>query len=456
MSDEVLDILILDDEDSFRAMLSDLLREEGYNVTTARSAREALDLLEQKEFNIILSDVVMPGMDGKNFLKILKDKGITTPVIMMSAYGTLETAIECVKLGAYDYINKPFRRDEIILTIKKAEERERLLRENITLRKAVEREYSYENLIGKSPQMLKIFETIAKIAPYKTTVLITGESGTGKELVARAIHFNSDRKNGPFIAVNCAAIPENLLETELFGYVKGAFTGANQHKKGLFEESDHGTLFLDEIGELPQTLQVKLLRVLQEGEVRRVGATKSTKVDVRVLAASVRNLEEEVKKGTFRDDLFYRLNVIHIHMPPLRERKDDIPVLVEHFIEKFNKKLNKKITSVAPETMKLLTDNPWHGNVRELENIIERAMVLCEGNILLPHHLPPGFTAQSRRGLIELLDSNLSIPQATAVLEKELIQRALKLTGGNKKQAARMLEISHRALCYKIREYGIT
>lgn len=455
MNSEREEILIIDDEDSFRATLRDILESEGYSVTDVRNAHEGLNFLEQKEFSIILCDVVMPGMDGRGFLTVLKEKGITTPVIMMSAYGSIETAIESVKLGAYDYINKPFRSDELILKIKMAKERERLLKENISLKRAVEREYSYDNLIGKSPQILRIFETIAKIAPYKTTVLITGESGTGKELVARAIHFNSDRKNGPFVAVNCAAIPENLLETELFGYVKGAFTGANQNKKGLFEEADKGTLFLDEIGELPPALQVKLLRVLQENEVRRVGATKPTKVDVRVIAASVKNLEEEVKSGRFRDDLFYRLNVLHIHLPPLRERKDDIPLLVEHFLNKFNQKLNKNIKGVDPEAMRALIENPWKGNVRELENSLERAMVLCDGEMILPHHLPPSYVQSSGERLIDTMDTNLSIPQATAALEKELIQRALKLSGGNRKKAAKMLEISHRALCYKLKGYGL-
>ncbi len=456
MNSEPQEILIIDDDDSFRETLREILEGEGYPVIEAKSAPDALGFLSQRDFSMILCDVVMPGMDGREFLKTIKERGIRTPVIMMSAYGTVETAIECVKLGAYDYINKPFRADELILTIKKAEERERLLRENIELKRAVEREYSFENLIGKSPQMLKIFETIAKIAPYKTTVLITGESGTGKELVARAIHFNSDRKDCPFVAINCAAIPENLLETELFGYVRGAFTGANQHKRGLFEEADKGTLFLDEIGELPLPLQVKLLRVLQEGEVRRVGATKPTKVDVRVIAASVKDLNEEVKAGRFRDDLFYRLNVLHIHMPPLRERRDDIPLLVEHFLNKFNRKLKKNIKQVDPQAMKYLIENPWKGNVRELENALERAMVLCDGDILLPSHLPSGYVQTSPIAFIEGLDSNLSIPQGIALLEKELIQRALKLSGGNRKQAARLLEISHRALCYKIKEYGIS
>lgn len=455
MKPEGQKILIIDDEDSFRAMLRDLLEGEGYIVSEAGGARAGLDLLEGSEFNMILCDVVMPGMDGRDFLRALKERNINTPVIMMSAYGTLDTAIECMKLGAYDYINKPFRFDEIMLTIKKAEERERLLNENLNLKRVVEREYSFENLVGKTPVMMRVFETIAKIAPYKTTVLITGESGTGKELVARAIHFNSERKNEPFVAVNCAAIPETLLESELFGYVKGAFTGANQNKLGLFEEANKGTIFLDEIGELPPALQVKLLRVLQEGEIRRVGATKPTKVDVRVIAASAKDLEAEVKAGRFRDDLFYRLNVLHIHMPSLRERRADIPLLVEHFIEKFNRKLNRNIKNVSPQVMNIFMNYTWEGNVRELENTIERAIVLCDNDTIEPVHLPPTISQIDTSPILDKLDSNVSIPNAIALVEKELIQKALKLTGGNKKRASRLLEISHRALCYKIREYGI-
>ncbi|HEY4716009.1 MAG TPA: sigma-54 dependent transcriptional regulator [bacterium] len=455
MSHKPISILVVDDEESVRSMLKETLSQEGYSVDDAQDASAAIDQIEKKEFAIILCDIKMPGINGMEFLKAVKRKDVSPPVIMMSAYGTVDDAIECVKQGAYDYINKPFRTDELILTIKKTEERERLLRENLFLRRAVEKEYNYENLIGKSPQMLRIYETIAKIASYKTTILITGESGTGKELVAKALHFNSPRRDEPFVTINCAAIPENLLESELFGYVKGAFTGAGMNKKGLFEEADRGSLFLDEIGELPGTLQVKLLRVLQEGEIRRVGDTKSTNVDVRIIAATARELDKEVKAGRFREDLFYRLNVINIFIPPLRERKEDIPFLVEHFIRKFNEKLNKSIKSLDPAAMNYILDNQWKGNIRELENVIERAMVLCDGNGITTDHLPSYILQKKEIALISAEDSNLSIPTATALVERELIQRALKLTGGNKKQAAQLLEISNRALCYKIKQYGI-
>ena len=386
-----------------------------------------------------------------DFLKAARDKIMTTTVIMMSAYGTIDTAIEAMKLGAYDYISKPFKTDEVYLTLKKAEERESLRQENRQLKeriKEIEGNVNFGNLVAKSEVMHDMFRVAAKAAQFKTTVLILGDS-------ARAIHFEGDRSNMPMIPVNCGGIPETLLESELFGYKKGAFTGADKNKKGLFQEANGGTIFLDEIGELPLSLQVKLLRVLQENEVRMIGDSKSMKIDVRVIAATAKNLEEEVKKGTFREDLFYRLNVLPIKIPPLRDRAEDIPLLCDHFIERFNDRLNKEVKGIAPAAMSQLLEYSWPGNVRELENMIERALVLAEDSLLLPDHFP----AELGRGFdgdqIEGTFNGHSIKVAQKLLEKRLITKALKKTGGNRTQAARLLEISHPSLLSKIKTYQI-
>jgi two-component system response regulator AtoC len=361
-----------------------------------------------------------------------------------------------MKLGAYDYISKPFKPDEIILTLRKAEEREQLRRENQLLRKEVAKEYSFENIVSKNENMQKMFDVIKKVAQYKSTVLITGESGTGKELVARALHYNSERAQNPFIPVNCGAIPENLLESELFGHVKGAFTDAIRTKKGLFEEADGGTLFLDEIGELPGPLQVKLLRVLQEGEIRRIGESKSIKVDVRIVVATVKDLTKEVNEGRFREDLFYRLNVLPIHIPPLRERKEDIPLLIQHFINKYNQSMNKNVAGIDHKALEALMNHKWYGNVRELENTIERAVVLTDRENIELENLPIEVQEIKEELQLESLpDEEYSIKKASKTLEINLIKRALKKTKGNHTHAARLLEISHRALLYKIKEYGI-
>jgi len=375
---------------------------------------------------------------------------------MMSAYGTLDTAVEAMKLGAYDYISKPFKPDEIILTLKKAEEREHLRKENELLRKEVKREYSFENIVSKNEKMQGIFDMIQKVAQYKSTILITGESGTGKEVVARALHYHSDRSQAPFMPVNCGAIPENLLESELFGHSKGAFTDAIRTKKGLFEEADGGTLFLDEIGELPPQLQVKLLRVLQDGEIRRVGEAKAIQIDVRIVAATVKDLVKEVNEGRFRDDLFYRLNVVPVHIPPLRERREDIPLLVTHFIKKHTQSLGKNVAGIEPKALEVLINYKWFGNVRELENTIERAIVLADGESIELQNLPLGIqNFEERVEVTPLSEEEYSIKKASKALETALIRRALKKTKGNHTHAARLLEISHRALLYKIKEYGI-
>jgi two-component system response regulator AtoC len=449
-------VLIVDDEENFRHMLSVILKKEGYDVEAASNGEEALQRIALSPFDQILCDIRMPKMDGIEFLNEAKKAGVDSTIIMMSAYGTVDIAIEAIKLGAYDYISKPFKPDEIILTLRKAEERERLRKENELLRKEVKREYSFENIISKNKAMQRIFEVIKKVAQYKSTILITGESGTGKELVARALHYNSDRAQNPFIAVNCGAIPENLLESELFGHAKGAFTDAIRTKKGLFEEADCGTLFLDEIGELPGQLQVKLLRVLQEGEIRRIGEAKPIQIDVRIVSATVKDLAKEVNEGRFRDDLFYRLNVLPIHIPPLRERKEDIPLLIAHFIRKYSQGMNKNVVGMDSRALEALMSYRWYGNVRELENTIERAIVLADKENIELENLPAEI--QNFRDEVQLeplTEEELSIKKASRFLEMNLIKKALLKTKGNHTHAARLLEISHRALLYKIKEYGI-
>ena len=449
-------ILIVDDEESFRHMLSVILIKEGYEVDTSSNGEEGLQKASASPFDQILCDIRMPRMDGLVFLREIKKTGAETTVIMMSAYGTVDTAIEAMKLGAYDYISKPFKPDEIILTLRKSEEREQLRRENQLLRKEVGKEYSFENIVSKNEKMQKMFDVIKKVSQYKSTVLITGESGTGKELVARALHYNSDRSQSPFVAVNCGAIPENLLESELFGHAKGAFTDAIRTKKGLFEEADGGTLFLDEIGELPGQLQVKLLRVLQDGEIRRIGESKPIQIDVRIVAATVKDLSKEVNEGHFREDLFYRLNVLPIHIPPLRERKEDIPLLIQHFIGKYNQTMNKNVADVDHNALDTLMNYKWYGNVRELENTIERAIVLSEKNNIGLENLPIEIQNFKEEFQLEVLsEEEYSIKKASKSLEVNLIKKALRRTKGNHTHAARLLEISHRALLYKIKEYGI-
>ena len=456
-------VLVVDDEENLRHMLQTLLKREGYEPVGVPSVDSALREIENLAYDIIITDLRMPGRSGMELVDEVRRRNLDATVVVMTAFGSKDVAIEAMKRGAYDYLSKPFEADELILLLRKAEERERLFRENQTLARqvrsaGVEPEGGFGDFVARSPQMIELFRTVRKIAEFKTTVLIDGESGTGKELVARAIHSNSPRARAAFIAVNCGAIPMNLLESELFGHRKGAFTDANRDRKGLFEEASGGTLFLDEIGELPLNLQVKLLRVLQEGEIRRLGDSQDTKVDVRVVAATARDLADEVKRGAFREDLYYRLNVFALHLPPLRDRREDIPLLLEHFLHRMNARMGLQISRVTPEALRILTEYDWPGNVRELENTVERAIALAEGPEIDVDSLPErlrvaGFPTPAVQAAAD--DGDLSIKRASRRSEETLIRRALERTKGNRTKAAELLEISHRALLYKIREYGI-
>ena len=457
-ADQLKRLLVIDDEANMRHMLSTVLKKSDYHVDTAADGSEGLEKIQSEHYDFILCDIKMPKMNGMDFLKSAGDKIGNSTVIMMSAYGSIDTAIEAMKLGAYDYISKPFKTDEVYLTLKKAEERERLKRENRLLRERIEKiegDFNFGNMVGKSKAMQSVFQLAHKAAQYKSTVLILGESGTGKELIARGIHYSGDRATKPLVPVNCGGIPENLLESELFGYKKGAFTGADRNKKGLFQEAEGGTIFLDEIGELPLALQVKLLRVLQDNEVRPIGASASTRIDVRVVAATAKKLDEEVKMGTFRQDLFYRLNVLTIHLPPLRERIEDIPFLCQRFINGFNTILDKEISGLAPEAMSRLLEYRWPGNVRELENSIERAMVIADDLHLKPDHFVLEQIQNDNDKPVDEIFEGFSLKNAQKVVEKKLITRALEETACNRTRAARLLEISHPSLLSKMKAYGI-
>ncbi|BBO85660.1 acetoacetate metabolism regulatory protein AtoC [Desulfosarcina ovata subsp. sediminis] len=454
-------ILIIDDEENMRHMLQTMLRRYGYLIETAENGAQGLEKIGQRPFDFVLCDIKMPRMDGMAFLKASREHLQNTTVIMMSAYGSIDLAIEAMKLGAYDFISKPFKNEEIRLTLKKAEERERLKSENLQLKDKIQRiggDLSFGNMVGKSQAMQQVFSMALKVARFDSTVLITGESGSGKELIAQGIHRESERKAGPMIPVNCASIPESLMESELFGHTKGAFTGADKDKKGLFELAQEGTLFLDEIGEIPFSLQPKLLRVLQEGEVRPVGGTKSKSIDVRVIAATSRELGKEIAAGHFREDLFYRLNVVPIVLPPLRQRTDDIPRLCRFFINRFNESLNTRIENISSAAMAALMRHDWPGNVRELENAIERAIVLAEGRTLEADNFFGGTTsaADSHPGENEdASDGGFSLKVAKARLEARMIRKALAATEGNRTHAAGLLEISHPSLLSKMKLYGI-
>ncbi|HEX7089577.1 MAG TPA: sigma-54 dependent transcriptional regulator [Longimicrobiales bacterium] len=449
-------VLIIDDEPGLRQTVSLILSGEGYEVHAASDGEEGLARALELRPDIILCDVRMPRLPGLEFLKRYRAQDGTGLVIVMTAYGSTELAIEAMKAGAYDYLPKPFSADQLVLTLKKAEEREALRREVGRLRDEVRIERRYSEIIAKSAAMREALEIASKVARHPSPVLVTGESGTGKELIARLIHNESDRANEAFVPVNCGAIPENLLESELFGYTRGAFTGAERDRPGLFEAANGGTLFLDEIGDMPMTLQVKLLRVLQEGEVRRLGENRARAVDVRLVTATNKDLEEEIRQNRFRRDLFYRIAVVPIHLVPLRQRREEIPLLAQHFIEMYNRKLRLDVRGIEPDAMRLLLDYPWPGNVRELENTIERALVLTDGPKITAADLPANIRmpVPALDGF-ELSEDELSVKKHNAVLERRLIRKALERTGGNKTRAAQLLELSSRALLYKIRDYGL-
>jgi two-component system response regulator AtoC len=451
-------ILVIDDEENMRHMLQTMLTRYGYTTYAAKDGSEGLDMLADQQFDFILCDVKMPQMNGMEFLKAGRDRLLSTTVIMMSAYGSIDMAIDAMKLGAYDFVSKPFKNEEIRLTIKKAEERERLKNENMELKDRIRRvggSLSFGSMVGRSPAIQAVFSMALKVARFDSTVLITGESGTGKELVAQGIHLESDRRSGPMVPVNCASIPESLMESELFGHVKGAFTGADKDKKGLFEIAEGGTLFLDEIGDIPVALQPKLLRVLQESEIRPLGGGKSKAVDVRVVAATSKDLETEMASGHFREDLFYRLNVVPIKLPPLRHRPEDIPQLCQFFINRFNETLGSGIKNISSATMAAMMQHDWPGNIRELENAIERAIVLADGTTLELENFTFGKTGTSNPDLKGSSYDGFSLKAAKAELEDIMIRKALAATSGNRTHAANMLEISHPSLLSKMKLYGI-
>ncbi|WP_413294375.1 sigma-54-dependent transcriptional regulator [Bdellovibrio sp. HCB185ZH] len=453
-------ILVVDDEESIREFLEIMLKKEGYEITLAEDGQKAKDLLTKKSFDMIISDLQMPHVTGIELLKHVKESYPDTVFMLITAFGTTETAVEAMKMGAYDYLTKPFKIDEVRLNIQNALRSRNLEVENRTLKKELTKEYSFQSMVGNSPAMHAIFDMVKRVSQTPTNVLITGESGTGKEVVAKAIHYNGPLKDRPFVTVNCGAIPENLMESEMFGHKKGSFTGAVADKSGLFEVADTGTLFLDEVGELPLTIQVKLLRAIQERVVRRVGATEDVKVEVRIIAATNRNLEEMVAKGTFRQDLFYRLNVINIKTPSLRDRREDVPLLANHFLKKYNERLNKNIGAISAEAMEILKKYDYPGNVRELENMIERTVALEGGATILPESLPPMVNTASGRKMassneIEMGDDGVDLDKVMGQIEKELLVKAIHSAGGVKKRAAKLLHISFRSMRYRIEKYNL-
>jgi two-component system response regulator PilR (NtrC family) len=447
-------ILVVDDEPGMREFLEIMLEKEGYSVETTADGRKAIEKIENKPFDLAILDIQMPVMNGIEVLKKISEKKTETTAIMITAFASHETAIEAMKLGAYDYITKPFKIDEIKLVIKKALDKKRLERENLRLRKELETKFGFGNIIGRSSAIQKVFELIKRVSELKVNILVTGESGTGKELVARTIHYTGTRHNGPFVPVNCGAIPETLIESEFFGYRRGAFTGAVKDKKGLFEEADGGTIFLDEIADLPIHLQVKLLRVLEEKNTRPLGSTELVPIDIRIIAATNKNLEEEVAKGRFREDLFYRLNVIKIVLPSLRERKEDISPLAIHFIDKYSREMEKEIRGISPKALEVLENYNYPGNVRELENMIARCVALETSNVIRWETLPQPINELSSIDFESSFSLNTNLDTLLGNIEKKMIEKSLRSTDGNKTEAAKLLGITLRSLRYRLTKHG--
>jgi len=453
-------ILVVDDEKSLREVMSIMLKRAGYDVTEASDGAEAIGQVGKEIYDLVITDLRMPKADGMDVLKAVKSSSPETVVLVVTAFGTADSAVEAMKQGAYDYLTKPFQVDEVQLIIRNALEKRRLSAENILLKREIASKSSFAQIVGQSEAMQKVFDVVHKVADSKSNVLICGESGTGKELVARAIHYNSVRSTMPFVAVNCSAVPETLLESELFGHMKGSFTGAVSNKAGLFEVANGGTIFLDEIGDTTPTIQVKLLRVIQEREFRRVGGSQDVKVDVRIIAATNRDLEKAVADGSFREDLYYRLDVIPIRLPPLRLRTSDIPLLVTHFLEKFSEESGKPVPTLTPEAIHVLLGHEWRGNVRELENLIERIVAFSTGAVVTDeairgwlHH---AVVAQSQQGIpTDLPEDGLDLESLINGIEKDLLVKALERSKWVKKKAARLLKLNTRSFRYRLEKYAI-
>jgi two-component system, NtrC family, response regulator PilR len=448
-------VLVVDDEQSMRDLLAIMLRQAGYQVSVADGGETAIEALKAESFDLILTDLRMRKVDGLAVLKAARELSPRTVVLVVTAYASTETAVEAMKLGAYDYVTKPFKLDELKVTVANALERRRLQEENLALKRQLHRERGFQNFVGRSPKILDVFETIRKTADSGSTVMITGESGTGKELVAQALHWESDRRGGPFVSVNCGAVPESLMESELFGHVKGAFTGAVSSTEGLFAAADGGTLFLDEITEISHTVQVKLLRAIQERQIRRVGDTRDVKVDVRLIAASNRDIGGAVTDGVLREDLFYRLNVIPLHLPPLRDRREDIPLLVAHFIKKLSQEVGRPVRGVTPEALAVLEQYHWPGNIRELENVVERAIVLGSSEMLELEALPASLRQPRDRHDVplELPAEGIDLEAMLDRIEHRYMQLALERVGGVQTRAAELLRVSFRQFRYKLQKF---
>jgi len=448
-------ILVLDDERSLCELLKVVFQKEGYEVLTTPSAKKAIEIAQSDDIDVVVSDIKLPEMNGLEVLKRLRKIKPELPVLMITAYGTIKEAVEALKMGAYDYIIKPFDVEELKVIVAKALETKRLQDENVRLRKELKDKYSLESMIGKSKKMQEIYSLIEKIAPTETTVLIQGESGTGKEMAARAIHYLSLRREKPFVTINCGALPESLLESELFGHVKGAFTDAVTDKKGMFEVADKGTLFLDEVGEMSPITQVKLLRTLQERKIRRVGGTEEIPIDVRIISATNQDLKKKIKEGFFREDLYYRLNVLSLEMPPLRERKEDIPLLVNHFLQKYCQKLGRGMKRVAPEVYNIFESYPWPGNIRELENVIERVVAIEERETITTSCLPKELLQPEKREIDLEIKPGFKLNETIEAITRDYVQKALEMSRGKLKEAAELLGVNYRSIRYLVDKFDL-